>query len=70
MARELRIEAVLPLPEGIFEEASTLEEMRQFVMTFSVALQERGGTVAVSCVTPKPRNPEGATRLPLPQTAE
>jgi hypothetical protein len=70
MARELRIEAVLPLPDDIFAEAGKIAAVESVIGSLRTALESDGGTVAVSCVTPKPRNPEGATRLPLPQTAE
>lgn len=59
MAREMRISAVIPLPEGAFAEASAIVNMQDAIETFSDAVRKSGGESTCDVVTPKARTEKG-----------
>ena len=59
MAKELRISAVIEVPDDIWAQADTLSAAKPIVETFTSALASIGGKVEAELVTPKPRADKG-----------
>lgn len=59
MPREMRISAVIPLPEGAFAEASAIVNMQDPIEAFAAAVRDAGGESACDVVTPKARTEKG-----------
>ena len=55
MPRELRVSAVLPIPDDIFEQADALHAARPILATLKEQVEALGGNVSHELVTPKPR---------------
>lgn len=55
MARELRVSAIIPLPDGVFEEADILAAARPIVSKLEADVATLKGAVEFEVVTPKPR---------------
>jgi hypothetical protein len=64
MAAELRIDARIPLPEGIMEEADALHAIKPALETFIAAVKIFAGNVTYERVTPKPRGAKGEGDAP------
>lgn len=59
MPREIRISAVIPLPEGAFAEASAIVNMQATVEAFAEAVRDAGGESTCDVVQPKTRSEKG-----------
>lgn len=55
MARELRVNMTIPLPDGVFEEADVLAKAKPIVDELTARAGELAGVVEFEVVTPKPR---------------
>lgn len=65
MARELRVSATVPLPDGVFEEADVLAKARPIVDRLKSEVAELGGAVEFEIVVPRPRTKAEEPALPL-----
>ena len=59
MPKELRISAVVEVPDDIFAGADKLASARPFVEAFREAVEAIGGEVNVDLVVPRPRADKG-----------
>lgn len=59
MPREMRISAVIPLPEGAFAEASAIVNMQDPIEAFADAVRKAGGESTCDVVQPKTRGEKG-----------
>lgn len=57
--KELRISAILEVPDDIWAQTDMLAGIKPAVEAFSDALKAAGGEIEVSLVTPKPRAEKG-----------
>lgn len=57
MPRELRIYAVVTLPEGVFEEAQAIVDAKPILET--IGEKFTGAAITHEIITPKPRNTKG-----------
>lgn len=57
--RQLRISAVVEVPDDIWQQADTLSAAKPIVEAFTEAVQKLGGRVEAELVTPKPRADKG-----------
>jgi hypothetical protein len=57
--KELRISAVVEVPDDIWQQADTLSAAKPVVEAFTEAVQKMGGRVEAELVTPKPRADKG-----------
>lgn len=57
--KELRISAVVEVPDDIWTQADTLSAAKPIVEQFTTALALLGGKVEAELVTPKPRADKG-----------
>lgn len=53
MPRELRIEAIIPLPDGVFEEAAVLMDVKPAYEALAEAVGKLGGHTTRDTVTPR-----------------
>lgn len=56
MPRELRISAVIEVPDDIWAQADRLGEAKPVVAAFTEAVERMGGKVEVELVVPRPRS--------------
>ena len=59
MPKELRISAVVEVPDDIWAQAELLSSAKPTVETFTAELAKIGGKVECDLVTPKPRADKG-----------
>lgn len=59
MPKELRISAVVEVPDDIWEQADTRSTAKPIVEQFKASLAAIGGKVEAELVTPKPRADKG-----------
>lgn len=59
MAKELRLNATIELPEDIWDRADIMAAAKPVVQAFTEAVEKLGGKVEVDEVTPKPRGGKG-----------
>ena len=59
MPRELRISAVVEVPDDIWQQADKLSAVKLVVEPFTDAIEKLGGKVDAELVTPKPRADKG-----------
>lgn len=59
MPKELRISAVVEVPDDIWSQADTLSAAKPIVEAFTEAVGKLGGKVEAELVTPKPRTDKG-----------
>ena len=55
--KELRISAVIHIPDEMFEHAEALLKARPVVDEFRAAVEKLGGTIAQELVTPRAKEP-------------
>lgn len=59
MPRELRIWAIVEVPDEIWAQTDKLADAKPVVQAFREAMELIGGVVTVDLVTPKPRGEKG-----------
>lgn len=59
MPKELRISAVIEVPDDIWEQADKMAAAKPIVAEFTAAVEKMGGKVEAELVTPKPRADKG-----------
>lgn len=59
MPKELRISAVIEIPDDIWRQTDALAAVKPAVESFAAAVQAAGGRVDAELVTPKPRADKG-----------
>lgn len=59
MPKELRISAVVEVPDDIWQQADKLSDAKPVVGAFREAIEKMGGKVDVDLVVPRPRAEKG-----------
>jgi hypothetical protein len=59
LPKELRISAVVEVPDDIWQQADKLSAAKPIVEAFAEAVEKLGGKVEFDLVTPKPRADKG-----------
>ena len=59
MPKELRISAVIEIPDDIWRQTDALAAVKPAVEAFHAAVQAAGGRLDAELVTPKPRGDKG-----------
>ena len=59
MPRELRISAIVEVPDDIWAQADKLSAAKPVVEAFTESVEKLGGKVEAELVTPKPRADKG-----------
>lgn len=59
MPKELRISAIIEVPDDIWEQADKMAAAKPIVAEFTAAVERLGGKVEAELVVPRPRTDKG-----------